>query len=166
MARYAAWALTALLILPVYARGSEWCERNQSPQQRASQADAQKNGRGDQGHQPPPKWWIDPQLRAQLGVTDAQSKAVDEVWQKSLPKLREARENLDKLEDALSQMIQDGADEPRVIAQIEKVENTRLEFNKARTLMLYRMNKVLTPEQRAKVKAMFEHRDASRRGPR
>jgi Spy/CpxP family protein refolding chaperone len=163
MARHAAWALTALLILPVYGRAAESCDRNQPPQQRGSQTDPQRNGKPDQGHQSPPKWWIDPQLRAQLGVTDQQSKAVDEVWQKSLPKLREARERLDGLEEALSKMIQDGADEPTVVALIEKVEATRLELNKGRTLMLYRMNKVLTPEQRAKVKAMFpDHRDGRR----
>ena len=159
-------ALAALLVLPVYARGDEWCDRHQTPEQRASQGEQQKNGPGDQGHQPPPKWWLDPQLRAQLGLTDAQSKAVDEVWQKSLPKLRESHENLDRLEEALSQMMQDGADKPRVVAQIDKVENTRHELNKARTLMLYRFYKVLTPEQRAKVRAMVERRDGGRRGSR
>ena len=43
-----------------------------------------------------------------------------------------------------------------MIAQIDKVENLRAELNKGRTLMIYRMNKLLTPDQRAKVKAMYD----------
>ena len=31
--------------------------------------------------------------------------------------------------------------------------------------MIYRMNKLLTADQRAKVKAMYEQRDQGRRGP-
>ena len=83
-----------------------------------------------------------------------------------MPSLREAREKLAKMDDTLSKMIADGVDEAKVIAQIELVENTRAEANKARTLMIYRMNKVLKPEQRAKVKAMFEQNDPNRRGGR
>ena len=49
------------------------------------------------------------------------------------------------------------------MAQLEKVEAARTEASKARMLMLYRINKVLTPEQRAKfaakAKAMREQRD-------
>jgi len=168
MARYSAWLLAAVLFAPAPARAWEVCERSQTPQQRASQgADQQKAGRPDDGHKPLPKWWIDPQLRSELGITDQQSAAVDAVWQKSLPALREGHARLDKLEDALSLMIRDGADEQTVIAQIEKVETTRADLNKGRTLMLYRMNRVLTVEQRvkvdAKVKAMHQQRDGERR---
>lgn len=173
MARYSALALAALLSLPIYARADDVCERSQAPQQgRSQQQQDAKNGRGDQGqpHQPPPKWWIDPQLRQQLGITDGQSKQVDEIWQRMLPDLRKLREQLDKLEGDLSNMIQDGAVESTVTAQIEQTENTRAQLNKGRTLMLYRMNKLLTPDQRTKVKAMFpprdDHRDGRRGGTR
>jgi Spy/CpxP family protein refolding chaperone len=109
---------------------------------------------------------VDPQDRANLGITDQQSALVEQIWQKSLPGLREAREKLTKLEDALTQLTStDGVDEAKVIAQIELVENVRADANKRRTLMIYRMHKVLTPEQRAKVKAMFEQREPQRRGP-
>jgi Spy/CpxP family protein refolding chaperone len=172
MARYSALALAALLSLPMYARADDVCERTQAPQQARGQQPDAKNGRADQGqpHQPPPHWWIDPQLRQQLGITDAQSKSVEEIWQKMLPDLRKLREQLDKLESDLSNMIQDGAVESTVTAQIEQTENTRALLNKGRTLMLYRMNKVLTSDQRTKVKAMFpprdDHRDGRRRGSR
>jgi len=58
----------------------------------------------------------------------------------------------------------DGSDEAAVIAQSDRVENLRAELRKGRTLMIYRMNKLLTPDQRAKVKAMYEHPDQGRRG--
>jgi Spy/CpxP family protein refolding chaperone len=164
--KHAVWALAALLILPAYTGAAELCERNQ-PQNRGGQGDPQrgggKDGKPDQGHQPPPKWWIDPQLRQQLTITDSQSKAIDEIWQKSAPPLFEGWHRLDSLESTLSQMIQDGAEEAAVVAQIQKVETTRAELNKGRTLMLYRMNKLLSPDQRAKVKALREHRDGGRR---
>jgi Spy/CpxP family protein refolding chaperone len=50
------------------------------------------------------------------------------------------------------------------MAHVDKVESTRTEANKARVLMLYRMNRVLTPEQRIKLKAMRDKRENSRRG--
>jgi Spy/CpxP family protein refolding chaperone len=124
--------------------------------------------RPDQGNrdrrQPPPKWWVDEPMRGELGITDQQSAAIEQLWQKTLPKLREARERLESLEEQLSQMIRDSSDEAAVVAQIEKVENTRCEAAKARTLMLYRMNRVLTPDQRDKLKAMHDKYEASRRG--
>src|SRR5579872_4583407 len=112
MARISAWALAALLMLPVYGRAAdEVCERAQTQQARtpASQQPDPKAGRDDQGHQPPPHWWSDPQLRQQLAITDTQSKLVEEIWQKSLPDLRKYRDQLVTLDDQVSKMIQDGA---------------------------------------------------------
>ena len=165
MTKRIAWAFAALLLIPATGRASEWCQKEQATQQRGGQPPAghpQDDKTSD--HKPPPKWWIDPQLRAELGVTDAQSALVEEVWQKSLPKLRDGRGLLEKQEDVLSQMIRDGAAEATVVAQIDRVENMRAELNKGRTLMIYRMNLVLRPDQRAKVKAMMEKRDSERRG--
>lgn len=175
MARYSALALAALLSLPMYARAEDACER-QAPQQARTQPQAQqaqqpqpdgRDGRGNPGH--PPHWWMEPQLRQQLAITDAQSKLVEDIWQKSLPDLRKLRGQLMALQDQVSTMIQDGAAETLVTAQIEQTENTRAQYNKARTLMIYRMNKVLTADQRAKVKLIApplydDHRGDGRRG--
>ncbi len=176
MARHIAWVVAVLLLVPTQGRAGglcdgRICEKDQATQQRGGQPPAgshkgDKPGDQGQGHPGPPKWWIDPKLRAELGIIDQQSAAVEQVWQKSMPTLLDGRERLEKLEDALSQMTQrDGSDEGAVIAQIERVENLRAELAKGRTLMIYRMNKILTVDQRAKVKAMHEQRrDPSRRG--
>src|SRR5579859_5468606 len=99
MARISAWALAALLMLPVYGRAADDCERGQTePQQRGQQQADPKNA-ADQGHQRPPHWWIDPERRQQLAITDAQSKQVEEIWQKSLPDLRKFRDQLMTLDN-------------------------------------------------------------------
>src|SRR5262249_15284655 len=135
MARISAWALAALLMLPMYGRAAEMCAHGQAQQPRTQQPqqppqqDA-KNGRGDQ-RQTPPHWWSDPQLRQQLNISDSQSKSVEEIWQKSLPDLRKLWHQLNSLEEEASKMILDGASEAAVNAQIELTENTRAQANKA-----------------------------------
>ena len=167
MTRHIAWIVAVLLLVPDAGRAAGLdasCERDQAPAQRGAHppaGDTPDNKPGQRSERP--KWWIEPKLRAELGITDQQSAAVEQVWQKSLPSLREGRERLTKLEDALSKLT-DGTDEPAVIAQSERVESLRAELNKGRTLMIYRMNKILTADQRAKVKAMHEHNDQGRRG--
>ncbi|HET7618625.1 MAG TPA: hypothetical protein VFK20_08945, partial [Vicinamibacterales bacterium] len=99
----------------------------------------------------------------ELGITNEQSAAIEEIWQASLPKLRASRRQLDDLEGVLSQMIRDAAEESLVAAQIDRVESVRSEMNKGRTLMLYRMNRVLSADQRQKLKAMHDRWEASRR---
>lgn len=167
MVRPIYWAFLALLFAAPAADARSLCD---ATQQRAGQPPASKDkdkseGRGDRGHQGPPRfWWIDTKLRAELGVSDAQSAAVEKIWQKSLPDIREARAKLEKLEDALAQLTRDdSASEAAVIAQIEQVEHMRAEANKLRTLMIYRMNKLLSPDQRAKVKALYERKDPPKR---
>jgi Spy/CpxP family protein refolding chaperone len=161
----------------MYARAEDACAR-QAPQQprtqpqatQAQQPPAQPDGRGGRGNQGhPPHWWMDPQLRQQLGITDTQSKLVEDIWQKSLPDLRKFRDQLIAMQDQVSKMILDGAPEASVTAQIEQTENTRAQANKARMGMIYRMYKVLNADQRAKVNVMFplqdDHRDGRRGGP-
>src|SRR2546422_656489 len=76
----------------------------------------------EQGHQPP-KFWVDQKLRAELGITDQQSAAIEAIWQKGLPQRTETRTRLEQLEAALDKMMVDAsADEAAVVAQIDKVE--------------------------------------------
>jgi Spy/CpxP family protein refolding chaperone len=149
MARYFGWALAALLIVGLPAGA----EQNQPPQQK------QSSSRSD-AHR---KWWMDGKMRAELGISDQQSAAVEAVWQQSLPRLRELRHKVDDMDNTISQMIRDAVDEPTIVAELDRAESMRAELNKGRTLMLYRMNRVLTAEQRAKLKAMWERQHGSDR---
>jgi len=151
MARHFAWALTALLLVAPAAA--------QQPPQQGQQASKP----ADDHRQGPPKWWIDPKLRAELGITDPQSAAVEAVWSKAIPKMRDLRQQVDDLDNTISQMVRDAVDEPTLIAKLDRVESLRGELNKSRTLMLYRMNRVLTPDQRVKLRAMWERDHGSDR---
>jgi Spy/CpxP family protein refolding chaperone len=159
MARYGAWAFAALLLVPAAGSAAGLCEKGQNPGKPPSQSD----GKPDSGHQPT-KWWVDPKMRAELNITDSQSERIEAIWRKDLQLRTDTRTKLEKLETQLDQMMLDAAlDEGAFLAQLEKVEAARTEASKARMLMLYRINKVLSTDQRAKLaakaKAMREQRD-------
>jgi Spy/CpxP family protein refolding chaperone len=111
------------------------------------------------------KWWL--YDRAELGITDRQSAEIDKVFEATMPAQRAKREELERLETQLAVMTSENkADVATVQAQVDKVENLRAEMNKTRTVMLYRINLILSPEQRVKVKELIEKRrnsDSSRR---
>ena len=114
--------------------------------------------------QPRPKFWQDPKLRQEIGITDKQSVEIEKIFSSSIRSLRDARRELEALEDVLSHTIQENtADLFTVSQQVDKVEAARSAYNKARTVMLYRINLLLKPEQRAKVKALNERYEEQRR---
>lgn len=153
MVRHFSWALgvTVLLIAtPVFADCQQ--DKDKNPSSPSSQ------------QSPRPKFWIEPKLRQEIGITDAQSAAIEAIFSTSIGALRDAHKELDALEAVLSRTIQENtADVFTVSQQVDKVEAARSAYNKARTVMLYRMNLVLTPEQRTKVKALNERVEEQRR---
>lgn len=168
MVRLLGFMCAALLFASASARAADDCG---TAEQRPGAQAHQKNDKSEpaSGRQGPKKWWIDAESRAELGITDQQSTAIEKEWQRTLEKRAETRERLAKAEAILEKMILDAADEAAVTAQLDKVEAARSEANKARVLLLYRINRLLTQEQRVKVdakaKAMRE-RDGRRCGPR
>ena len=111
------------------------------------------------------KWWMDEKSRTELGITNQQSAEIEEIFQATLPRLREVRRELEDLEAKLSQMIKDGTAPVSAISeQVERVENARAEINKTRTVMLYRIDRVLSADQRAKLKAWHERQGIQRPG--
>ena len=159
MTRQLSCGLAALVLVCAFSAPADACE----PSREALYAQQSGGKPGGQDRRPP-RWWADEPERSELGITDQQSAAIEQIWQNAFPRLKELRQRLDQLEETLSQMIRDAADEAAVMAHVDKVESTRTEANKARVLMLYRMNRVLTPEQRIKVKALHDRRESSRRG--
>lgn len=107
------------------------------------------------------RWWNDPRLSQQLGLTDDQKKKMDDIFQQHRLNLIDLDANLEKQEVMLGPMI--GADQPneeQTLAQIDKVAQARAELEKANARMLFDIRKTLTPEQWQKLKALHaEHRD-------
>lgn len=101
-------------------------------------------------------WWKDDKFVRDLGLTPDQSARIDHVFQKTFPQLRQSSDELDRQEAELSRLIANNADEPSVERQIDKVEAVRASLNKTRVLMLLRMVRTLSPEQRAKFNPLHD----------
>jgi Spy/CpxP family protein refolding chaperone len=95
------------------------------------------------------KWWQSDTFIKGLGLTQEQSTKIEAVFQKTLPVLRQQKDALDKSEADFNQMVE-ASDDAQVMAQVSVVEAARSELNKSRTMMLLRMRRVLTPDQRVK----------------
>lgn len=108
------------------------------------------------------KWWQSDTFRRELGLTQEQSTKIEGIFQKTLPVLRQQKDALDKAEADFNQMVE-ASDDAQVMAQVGVVEAARSELNKSRTMMLLRMRRVLTPEQRVKF-VMLQQQMRERRG--
>ncbi|HPW20842.1 MAG TPA: Spy/CpxP family protein refolding chaperone [Vicinamibacterales bacterium] len=113
------------------------------------------------------KWWQSDRFKAELALTPDQTARIEDVYQRLLPTLVAGKDALDRLESRLSGIIAEGsAPEADVMRLVDQVEQARSDLTKARTLMLYRMHQVLTPEQRAKMNALHAKREQERRQTR
>jgi Spy/CpxP family protein refolding chaperone len=158
MARQIAWVflLTFLCSTGAAAAPVTLCE-----QQRG---DAPKPDASRQNDPPRFKWWLNADTKKDLRLTEQQSKKIDEIWEATAPKLREKWHELEKLQDALDKTIKDTtADVAAVSQQVERVERQRAEHNTLRTVMIYKMHLVLTPDQRVKVDALRAKMEADRK---
>ena len=111
------------------------------------------------------KWWLSDWAKTELNLTDAQAQEIEQIFQSLLPRLRGEKELFDQENAALSKLMLEGASERAIGPAIDRVEAARGAVNKTRTWMLVRMNRVLSPEQRVKLKERHE-RDLERRTPR
>ena len=169
MASRIAWVFAAALACAAPASPSSLCDQAtpQKPEQAGRGADGRgqdgkSDGRGKDEHRIP--WWKAPETRAELGISDKQSKDIDDIFQDTVPALRAAKEELDKLDDAVAKLIKEGTADIAVVAkQVGQAEQARANLTTKRTVMLYRMHRLLTPDQRTKLDAMFAQREAERR---
>ena len=144
-----------------------------SPQQRPASAPAQPVAGKDSRDKAPSsapkpeererwKWWL--YDRAELGITDQQSTSINQIFESTIAKLRETRQELDRSEEELSRTIKEHkADIAAVSGLLDRLESARSQHNKTRTLMLYRMHLVLSAEQRTKLEALRARQEANRR---
>ena len=110
------------------------------------------------------RWWQDEKLKAELGLSADQIGKLDAVFEELLPRMKAEKGTLDRLESELSRVIRDASvSETEVMRQVEIVEASRSTLGKTRTLMIYRLYRGLTPEQRLKMKALHEKWDEERR---
>lgn len=112
------------------------------------------------------RWWLDPILAKQLGLTEDQQKRMDTLFQESRLKLIDLRATLQKQEVILQPMLAaDQPDETQVLAQIDRVAQARAELEKANARMLLGLRRVLTLSQWKELQALSYEppREAPRR---
>jgi len=103
------------------------------------------------------KWWRSEVYQRELRLTSDQVSRLDQIFHASWPSLKHQKLELDRLETELSQLIAEGtAEEAQVLEMIERVEASRSALGRTRSLMLYRMHRVLSPSQRTTLKALHD----------
>jgi len=104
------------------------------------------------------KWWQMERFQKGLSLTQPQIDRIEAIFQTAEPSLRAQKAALDKAEHKLSKVITDAkSDEATVLQAAERVEAARAELSRTRTLQLFRMRRVLSDEQHAKMKEMHDH---------
>lgn len=173
MARQTAWVLAlAITCVPVLTATEQKGDQNRSdkPQPPTSTAkDKPSNASAATDDRERWKWWL--YNKAELGITDPQSSQINQIFEATISKLRDARKELDRAEQELSLAIKEHkADLATISGLLDRVESARSIHNKTRTLMLYRMHLVLSAEQRQKLEVWRERqaerkdREAERKG--
>jgi Spy/CpxP family protein refolding chaperone len=109
------------------------------------------------------KWWQSERFQKELALTTEQITRLEGLFQTTEPTLRAQKDALDRREEKLSKVIADPkSDEPAVLQASERVEAARNELSRTRTLMLFRMRRILTDEQNVKMKQIHERDKAER----
>ena len=121
---------------------------------------------------PGPGCWPGPEHRRRIGRAKAlqvvakpglqvpgrldgrQTAEIERIFQSVRDELRAEKAELEKQEAALSRLLAESNDDEAVVVRtVDRVEAARSALAKTRTLMLYRMHRLLSPEQRARLDA-------------
>jgi Spy/CpxP family protein refolding chaperone len=104
------------------------------------------------------RWWQSERFQKELGLTKEQITRIEGIYQSTTPLLRAQKEAFDRREEKLSKVLADPkSDEAMVVQATDRLEAARNEMGRTRTLMIFRIRRVLTDEQHLKLNAMHEH---------
>jgi Spy/CpxP family protein refolding chaperone len=110
------------------------------------------------------KWWMSERMRGELALTDQQSQQIEAIFQATAPQLRGQKAELDRLEKQVSDLLSGpGMSEAEFLAAIDRAEAVRGSLNKSRMLMLFRMRRVLSSDQRLRLRLIHERDEQARR---
>jgi Spy/CpxP family protein refolding chaperone len=99
------------------------------------------------------KWWQDQHTQREFDLTQSQVDAIERIFQDKLQDRIRLRQELVALEARWQDALTRGEiDDDEAEKLIDKVEEARMRRNTARTLVLFQIYRVLTPEQRVKLR--------------
>ncbi|MEO5925576.1 MAG: periplasmic heavy metal sensor [Bryobacteraceae bacterium] len=100
-------------------------------------------------------WWRNESMATTIGLSEAQVKRMDEVFQQSRLKLIEQKATLDREEAILEPLIASEAlDEARTTSQFDRVAQARAELEKTRGRLLLGIRKQMDGKQWRKLNQM------------
>jgi Spy/CpxP family protein refolding chaperone len=103
----------------------------------------------------PQPWWLLPSVQLEMNLTPEQVSQLDSIYRASLPQRRQLRRQLTILERRLRRQFVSGPfEDQHVRPLIEQVSALEKQRHSARTMMLIRLYRVLTPEQRRQLGAL------------
>ncbi len=103
---------------------------------------------------PPGRWWNNPDMVQKLSLTADQQKKMDDIFQQSRLRLVDLNASLQKEELTLEPLLAaDQPDEPKILAQIDRVAQARAELEKANARMLLGIRRVLNQDQWKKLQS-------------
>ena len=104
------------------------------------------------------KWWQTERFQKELALTSEQITRIEGIYQTAQPLLRAQKEAFDRREEKLSKVIADPkSDEAAVLQATDRLELARNEMSRTRTLMFFRIRRVLNDDQLLKLNALHEH---------
>jgi Spy/CpxP family protein refolding chaperone len=113
------------------------------------------------------KWWQDEKIKAELRLSAEQSTRIEEIFTPSFAKMTDKYAELGRREEQLSNLISgNDVTEAQLLKEADQVEALRSSLSKERTLMLFRMRRVLSTEQRSKLVEIQKAQERERRGGR
>jgi periplasmic protein CpxP/Spy len=111
----------------------------------------------------PGRWWDNPNVAQQVGITDDQKKKMDDIFQQNKLKLIDLKAALEKQEAIMQPLIEaDQPDEAKILSQIDAIAQARAELEKANARMLLGIRTMLTPDQWKKLRTMAQTRMENR----
>jgi hypothetical protein len=101
-------------------------------------------------------WWRSDEFKKELALSADQVARIDKIFESTRPELRQEMDELTKYDQKLQRLVETSTDEALLARQIDRVETARANLNKTRSLMIARMRLVLNPDQRVRLKSLYE----------
>jgi len=108
-------------------------------------------------------WWSDTAIQKEIGLAPDVAKKIDEAWQAWVKRSKPVFDRYDQEQEVLAKLTRDAMVEPEQYrVQLGIVEGLRSMLNISRLEMVYRITKMLKPEQNKKLQDYFERQAALR----
>jgi Spy/CpxP family protein refolding chaperone len=120
----------------------------------------------DRGMGPHGMWWKNPEIVTAIGLTTDQQKHIEDLFIQSRTQLIQLHATLETQQLQLEPVLDaNPVDQPKAMAVIDKIANTRADLEKADAKMLLSIRGVLTPEQWTKLQAQHPGHGPAGQGP-